>query len=61
MKKIILLILFCLIVSGCIVVSGCTAKNTVYRAPDETKVQERKNLVLPPDYELRPPKEEKKK
>ena len=41
-------------------VAGCTAKSTIYRAPDETKIEERKNLTLPPDYELRPPKESTK-
>jgi len=42
-------------------ITACTTKSTIYRAPDETKVSERKDLTLPPDYELRPPKEETKK
>ena len=57
MKKLfIMTLLVCLSV-----VNGCTTKSTIYRAPDETKVSERKDLTLPPDYELRPPKEETKK
>ena len=39
--------------------SACTAKSTIFRAPDETKVEARKDLTLPPDYTLRPPKEAK--
>ena len=42
-------------------ISACTNKSTIFRAPDETTVSERKDLTLPPDYELRPPKEETKK
>ena len=45
----------------CLSLVGCTAKSTIYRAPDETQIEERKNLTLPPDYELRPPKENVKK
>ena len=57
MKKLfITTLLVCLSVA-----SSCTSKSTIYRAPDETKVSERKDLTLPPDYELRPPKEETKK
>jgi len=54
MKK--LLLLGFLVLS----VAGCTDKSTIYRAPDETAVSERKDLTLPPDFELRPPKENKK-
>ena len=41
--------------------SACSNKSTIYRAPDETVISERKDLTLPPDFELRPPKEENKK
>ncbi len=44
----------------CVVLSACTAKDTVYRAPDETQVVKQKALTLPPDYKLRPPLPEKK-
>lgn len=37
--------------------SACTAKSTIFRAPDETQVSQRKDLTLPPDYKLRPPKD----
>ena len=40
-------------------VVACTDKSTIYRAPDETAVSQRKDLTLPPDFELRPPKENK--
>ena len=52
MKKSLLLV--CLL--GVVVLSACSSKDTIYRAPDETKVQKQKSLILPPDYELRPPK-----
>ena len=52
MKKSLLLL--CLL--GLVVLSACTTKDTIYRAPDESKVQKQKSLILPPDYELRPPK-----
>ena len=55
MKNIFLLFLLC------VGMSACTSKSTIYRAPDETKVEQRKDLTLPPDYELRPPKEDTKK
>ena len=42
-------------------ISACTNKSTIYRAPDETVISERQDLTLPPDFELRPPKEENKK
>ena len=48
------LLLLCLL--GVVVLSACSSKDTIYRAPDETKVQKQKSLILPPDYELRPPK-----
>lgn len=54
MKKILLLLLLC------VGLTACTAKSTIYRAPDESQVETRKDLTLPPDYELRPPKEAKK-
>ncbi len=50
MKKILLFTLM-----AC-TLAACTSKSTIYRAPDETQVSERKDLTLPPDYELRPPK-----
>ena len=51
MKKILLFgLLICAL-------SACTSKSTIFRAPDETKVSTRKDLTLPPDYELRPPKD----
>ena len=54
------LFIFALFISlSCTV--ACTTKSTIFRAPDETSVKERKDLTLPPDYELRPPKEETKK
>lgn len=52
MKKSLLLV--CLL--GLVVLSACSSKDTIYRAPDESKVQKQKSLILPPDYELRPPK-----
>jgi len=52
MKKSLLLL--CLL--GITVLAACSSKDTIYRAPDETKVQKQKALILPPDYELRPPK-----
>ena len=54
MKNIVLLLLLC------VGVASCTSKSTIYRAPDESQVETRKNLTLPPDYELRPPREAKK-
>ena len=50
-KGLLLLCLLCVVV-----LSACSSKDTIYRAPDETKVQKQKSLILPPDYELRPPK-----
>ena len=41
--------------------AACTSKSTIFRAPDESQVAQRKDLTLPPDYELRPPKEAEKK
>ncbi|MBO5997152.1 MAG: DUF3035 domain-containing protein [Alphaproteobacteria bacterium] len=54
MKKLLLL--------GLVVCSltACTAKSTIFRAPDETQVSQRKDLTLPPDYTLRPPKDDAK-
>ena len=52
MKNLILMLLMAF------AVTACTSKSTIYRAPDETKISERKDLTLPPDYELRPPKTE---
>lgn len=54
MKKTFLLLLIC------IGLASCTSKSTIYRAPDESQVETRKDLTLPPEYELRPPKEAKK-
>ena len=54
MKKLLLLgLVICAL-------SACTNKSTIFRAPDESQISERKDLTLPPDYELRPPKEENK-
>ena len=41
--------------------TACTSKSTIFRAPDESQVTQRKDLTLPPDYKLRPPKEAQKK
>lgn len=41
--------------------AACTSKSTIFRAPDESQVTQRKDLTLPPDYKLRPPKEADKK
>ena len=49
MKKIIC-ILFCLSLLAC-----SSAKNSIYRAPDESLVIQNRPLTLPPEYELRPP------
>ena len=49
MKKVIC-ILFCLSLMAC-----SSAKNSIYRAPDESLVGQNRPLTLPPEYELRPP------
>ncbi len=56
MTKYILISIF----ATCAFLTACTAKDTVYRAPDETQVVKQKALTLPPDYELRPPLPAKK-
>ncbi len=38
-----------------VLLTACSAKSTVFKAPDETQVSKQKALVLPPDWELRPP------
>lgn len=48
MKKIIC----CLAMMG--LLAACTAKSTVFRAPDESKVQMQKELILPPEWDVRP-------
>lgn len=53
MKKI--LICLCLV---CLL-AGCSAKRSVFRAPDESQVSQNKPLILPPDYDVRPPQEKK--
>ncbi len=55
MKNLTLLIML----ASALALSACTAKSTIYRAPDETSVETRKDLTLPPDYELRPPVDKK--
>ncbi len=44
----------CLILS-LVLLTACSAKSTVFKAPDETQVSKQKELILPPDWELRPP------
>lgn len=55
MKKNIFI--FCLF--ALCLMTACSAKDTVYKAPDETQVIQQKPLTLPPDYELRPPLDNK--
>ncbi len=54
MKKGICLI--CLLTA----LTACSAKTTVFKAPDETQVSKQRELVLPPDWELRPPMNQSK-
>lgn len=52
MKKICLLFVFMILLSGC----GLTKKDLgmARETPDETQVSAREKLVLPPDYDIRP-------
>ena len=52
MKKVCLLFVVAVMLSGC----GLTKKDLgmARTTPDETKIQTRDQLVLPPDYAIRP-------
>ncbi len=39
---------------------ACSIKSAVFKAPDESTVEQQQALVLPPDWEVRPPLDDTK-